>query len=154
VSEVRELYNDAVKCFNEGRYNSALALSYAAIERLALEGEIKSDDLGYARMVFASFQSGSEIDPSNIEELLNILKNFFSDKRQETVIEAQPIFVLSLFILFGLIASFFVKINILWIDAVRIPSIAIVSLALFLSFRKIKEEKEKKKSELEKMRAD
>ena len=145
MSEVRELYNDAVKCFNEGRYNSALALSYAAIERLAL---------GYARMVFASFQSGSEIDPSNIEELLNILKNFFSDKKQETVIEAQPIFVLSLFILFGLIASFFVKINILWIDAVRIPSIAIVSLALFLSFRKIKEEKEKKNSELEKMRAD
>ncbi len=148
MNGVRELYNDAVKCFNEGKYYSSLALSYAAIERLSLEGEIKSDDLGYARMIFASFQSGSEIDPSNVEELLNILKNFFGDDKQETIIEARPIFVLSLFILIGLIASFFVKINILWIDAIRIPSIAITLLALFLSFRKIKEKNIEKNNRL------
>jgi len=135
VIAVRELYNDALKCFNEGRYNSALALSYAAIERLALNGNIKGDDLGYARMLFASFQSGSEIDPASVEELLHIIEGFLETGKKEKVIEAKPFFVVLLFILGGLIASFFVKINVLWIDAIRIPAIGFTILLLIVSFK-------------------
>lgn len=130
---IKELYRSAVMLFDRGYHYSSFVLAYHCLNEYVKGGGelVDRDTVTRFRKLYYDTLNGEKVNEKDLRELLSSLSDIIeSEEEGEVVINVELIDVLLGVGLLAIILSFFMKVDILWIDAVRIPALSLIAVTI------------------------